>query len=404
MSVENGEKEHPATTLFRDYIRINTMQPNPDYAKAMEFLAVQAKSLNLPYWTMECVAGKPIFVMTWEGSDPSLSAVILNSHTDVVPVFPESWIHEPFAAVKDEEGNIYGRGTQDMKCVGIQHIEAVRRLKKAGKKMKRTIHLTFVPDEEIGGLDGMKLFVNTPEFKAMNVGFSLDEGLAGPEDEIPLYYGERNVFWVRITCPGNPGHGSRFLDNTAGEKAQKVINRLLAYRQEQKERLEANPDFTLGDVTSVNLTIMEGGVQTNVVPDKFVLNFDIRITPTTNMVEFEKMLRGWLDEAGRDIKLEFLAKFTDQTMTSVDDKDPWYSALRAAFSKHKLTVKPQIFPAGTDSRYLRELGIPAIGFSPMPNTPVLLHDHNEFLNENVFLKGIDVFEDIIENVANVDTM
>ena len=404
MSVENGDKENPATTLFREYIRINTMQPNPDYVKAIEFLTVQAKFLCLPFWTLECVPGKPIFVMTWAGTDPSLSAVVLNSHTDVVPVFPESWIHEPFSAFKDDKGNIYGRGTQDMKCVGIQHIEAVRRLKNEGKRFKRTIHLTFVPDEEIGGFDGMQAFVKTPEFKAMNVGFSLDEGLAGPDDEIPLYYGERNVFWVKITCPGNPGHGSRFLENTAGEKAQNVINKLLSYRLEEKARLEANPSFTLGDVTSVNLTIMEGGVQTNVVPDKFSLNFDIRITPTTNMVEFEAMLRKWLDEAGSDIKLEFLAKFTDQSMTSVDDQDPWYSALKEAFAKHKLQVRPQIFPAGTDSRYLREVGIPAIGFSPMPNTPVLLHDHNEFLNETVFLRGIDIFENIIENVASVETM
>ena len=103
-------------------------------------------------------------------------------------------------------------------------------------------------------------------------------------------------------------------------------------------------------------------------------------------------------------KLEFIAKTLDQTMTSVDDKDPWYSALKLAFAKHQLKVKPQIFPAGTDSRFLRELGIPAIGFSPMPNTPVLLHDHNEFLNEDVFLRGINIFEDIIENAASVKTM
>ena len=75
--------------------------------------------------------------------------------------------------------------------------------------MKRTIHLTFVPDEEVGGVDGMAKFVQSPEFKALNVGFSLDEGLAGPEEEIPLYYGERNVFWIKVTCNGSPGHGSR---------------------------------------------------------------------------------------------------------------------------------------------------------------------------------------------------
>ena len=147
---------------------------------------------------------------------------------------------------------------------------------------------------------------------------------------------------------------------------------------------------------------MEGGVQVNVVPDKFVLNFDIRITPTTDIVQFEEKVRGWMEEAGSDIELEFIVKFTDQTLTSVDDEDPWYAAMKAAFLTHNLTVKPQIFPAGTDSRYLREVGIPAIGFSPMPNTPVLLHDHNEFLNEAVFLRGIDIFVDIIKNVANVE--
>ena len=86
----------------------------------------------------------------------------------------------------------------------------------------------------------------------------------------------------------------------------------------------------------------------------------------------------------------------------MDPQDPWYAAMTRAFSKHGLNVKPQIFPADTDSRYLREVGIPAIGFSPMPNTPVLLHDHNEFLNEDIFLRGIDIFVDIINNVANVD--
>ena len=47
------------------------------------------------------------------------------------------------------------------------------------------------------------------------------------------------------------------------------------------------------------------------------------------------------------------------------------------------------------------MGIPAIGFSPMNNTPILLHEHDEFLNETVFLRGIDIFTDIIANIADV---
>ncbi|KAL0307611.1 UNVERIFIED_CONTAM: Aminoacylase-1 [Sesamum calycinum] len=62
--------------------------------------------------------------------------------------------------------------------------------------------------------------------------------------------------------------------------------------------------------------------------------------------------------------------------------------------------KPEIFPASTDACYFRELGLPAIGFSPMANTPILLHDHNEFLNKNEYLRGIDIYESIIKAYAS----
>lgn len=56
---------------------------------------------------------------------------------------------------------------------------------------------------------------------------------------------------------------------------------------------------------------------------------------------------------------------------------------------------------GTDSRFIRALGIPAIGFSPMNNTPVLLHDHNEFLKADTYLNGIEIYKKIIPKLANI---
>lgn len=67
-----------------------------------------------------------------------------------------------------------------------------------------------------------------------------------------------------------------------------------------------------------------------------------------------------------------------------------------------LTLKPQIFTGGTDSRYIRQLGLPAIGFSPMNNTPVLLHDTDEYLGVDTFLRGIEIYRKIIVEVANVE--
>lgn len=109
-------------------------------------------------------------------------------------MFEEHWTHSPFSADIDENGKIFARGSQDMKSVGMQYLGAVRAMKKAGVQLKRTVHIIFVPDEEIGGEDGMKSFVLTEDFKALNVGFALDEGYASPIDEFPIFYAERSIW------------------------------------------------------------------------------------------------------------------------------------------------------------------------------------------------------------------
>jgi len=402
-SAEQDGDEHPSTKLFREYLRIKSVQPNPDYESCNEFLKRQAARLELDYHITEMVPGKPIFIMTWPGTEPDLPSVLLNSHTDVVPVYEEHWKHDPFAAVKEPNGDIYARGTQDMKSVGIQHIEAIYKLKVEQKlRFKRTIHLCFIADEEIGGHDGMAKYVLSQEFKQLNIGLALDEGLATPDDVIPVYYGERNVFWVKFHCHGNPGHGSRFIKDTAAEKVQYLTNKLLGYREVQKKRFEADPTSDLGDFTTINLTYMEGGFagQLNVVPNKFIVGFDMRICPTTDIKKFEEQLNAWCEEAGGNISIEYQRKCTDQTVTSTAEDDLWFRAFKIGCEKSNLKFDLKIFPAATDSRYLREVGIPAFGFSPMPHTPILLHDHNEFLNEKIFLEGIPIFCNIIKEIAN----
>lgn len=88
---------------------------------------------------------KPVIILTWIGSKPELPSIILNSHMDVVPVVEEFWTHSPFAADIDENGRIYARGAQDMKCVPIQQLAAIRALKTKSYTPERTVHMTFTP-------------------------------------------------------------------------------------------------------------------------------------------------------------------------------------------------------------------------------------------------------------------
>ncbi|KAF2886891.1 hypothetical protein ILUMI_19282, partial [Ignelater luminosus] len=245
-----------AVENFREYLRIRSVHPNPDYDSCVDFLKNQAQSLGLPIQIYYFVPNKPVVIITWIGTEPQLPSIILNGHMDVVPVFEDKWTYDPFGAEMDNKGNIYARGAQDMKSVSIQYLEAIRRLKQENVTLKRTIHVSFVPDEETEGIGGMKTFVQTEEFKKLNVGFALDEGMANEDNAFPLFYGERTIWALDLHCPGQPGHGSLLLDNTAGEKAKKILDKFYEFREQERKKLE-NPNVTTGDVTTVNLTIMK---------------------------------------------------------------------------------------------------------------------------------------------------
>ncbi|PQQ11642.1 aminoacylase-1 isoform X2 [Prunus yedoensis var. nudiflora] len=196
LSSKSAAKESEIISRFQRYLQINTAQPEPLYREAADFILSEAASLSLESQTLEFVPGKPLVLLKWPGSDPSLSSVLLNSHTD---------------------------GSQDMKCVGIQYLEAIRRLKASGFEPKRSVYLSFVPDEEIGGHAGAEKFAESDVFKGLNVGLVLDEGLASPTENYRTFYAERCPMWLVIKATGAPGHGAKLYDNTAMENLLKSI-------------------------------------------------------------------------------------------------------------------------------------------------------------------------------------
>lgn len=400
-SAPKNDQDAVAVENFRSYLKIPSVHPNVNYDGCVKFIQQQGNQLNLKFEIYEIVKNKPIVVLTWPGTNPNFTSILLNSHMDVVPVYPELWNHDPFGAEVDANGNIYARGSQDMKCVGIQYLEAIRRLQANGIKLKRTIHISFVPDEEIGGYDGMKKFVKTEQFKKLNVGFALDEGMASPNSDFLIFYAERSIWHAEFTIPGTEGHGSLLLENTAGEKLRKLVDKLMDFRQTQVDRLKTNPNLTIGDVTTINLTMLKGGVEPNVVPPTLSVTFDLRVPIDVNHDDFLKQLHNWMNESGSGIQISFHQKNNSVEPTKLDASNIFWTAMKEQFNDLNATYKTVVFPGGTDSRYCREVGIPVIGFSPINNTPVLLHANDEYLNTNIFLKGVKIYEKIIAAVANV---
>lgn len=429
-----------AVSRFQEFLRIPSVSAtgptDGSYSAASAWLveACKASLGDIPVKTIEPVAHKPIVVATLQGTDPSLACIVLNSHYDVVPVMLEQWCCDPFAAdIRDgyigpqavgmEQAGpcVYGRGAQDMKCVCVQYLEALRRLRArpGGWSPLRTIHLTFVPDEEIGGADGMGAFLRTPDFEALQpIALALDEGLSNPREAFTAFYGERTPWWLLIRAEGPTGHGSRFIQDTAVEKLMGVVNKALAFRKEQEESLgwdahagcKHSQAKKLGDVTTLNVTMLKGGVSLdggktyalNVIPTEFEAGFDVRISPNVATSEFKAKLDEWCAAEGLSWSFApWTAPLHDHFLTDTDrTTNPFWGVFEDACVSAGCRVEREIFPAGTDSRFLRALGVQAVGFSPMANSPILLHEHNEALSVATFLRGIEVYQSVICALAS----
>jgi aminoacylase len=311
---------------------------------------------------------------------------------------------------------------------------------------------------EIGG-GGMSCFLESQVYKNLPNGFALalDEGLASESDTYAVFYGERLPWWVDVTATGPTGHGSRFIDHTAVEQLVALANKALAFRQGQRRALMGGDDdaakhancshavargkkkTTLGDVTSLNITTLQAGVPVgntfayNCVPPVAKCSLDIRISPHVAPATIGAMLDQWCQECssrnndnsdaasddnknnnskngagGSTLTWSFLGDqgnptnaMQDHSTTSTNvQQNPWYGVFCEAMAEQQLSIDPQVFPAATDSRFLRALGIRALGFSPMKNTEIMLHENDEYIPEQVYIDGIQVYTGLLYKLAS----
>jgi aminoacylase len=405
LKVRGIEEEDSAVTNFREYLRINSAHPTPDYESCITWIRKQAQEIGLDFHMVNFEKENEFAILlTWNGTNPSLQSILINSHMDVVAVDKSKWTHDPFEAFKDANGTIYARGAVDMKSATVAALEAIRRLKTSGFKPLRTIHVSITPDEEIGGYTGMKLFVKSPEFAALNVAFDLDEAsLSTSPNEMFISYGEKSIWQFNFTAVGEAAHASTFPETTAGQKLQIVIDKLMEFRAEQLNQLENNPNLTKDDITSVNLVRMGGGTGNNIIPTEVWASFDMRIRrkPGWDFTDVVTMLDNIAIEAGPGVSYTFIQKAMEIGETAPNDSNIWWVELQKSCGQLNVTCKPRFLSGATDGRYVRNVGIPVFGINPFSNTENWAHRDNERIHESSFLKGIERYAIIIKGFSSL---
>nr|CAD7403105.1 unnamed protein product [Timema poppensis] len=242
--------------------------------------------------------------------------------------------------------------------------------------------------EEIGGIDGMDKFVKTSHFLKLNVGFILDEGITSSDKNFVLFYGERSLWTVHIHCTSPNRKNST-------EKVQIVVDHFVQFRQEQKVKLDSNPRLTPRDLTSMTLKAVKDA------ESELVLVFDVRVSATEDCSTLEELFSSWCESAGPGTYVSYEDKPTNSGLTHLDTCNRWWLTFRDECRAMNIELNPMICPGITDARHYRKVGLPALGFSPINNTPCLVHEADEFLNRKIFLDGIKIYVRLISALANV---
>ncbi|MBN9249030.1 MAG: ArgE/DapE family deacylase [Mesorhizobium sp.] len=158
--------------------------------------------------------GRPNIVATSKGVGGGRS-LLLNGHTDVIPVGNgEGWSDNPWSA-KIEDGRIYGRGSCDMKSGVASHILAVEYLKQAGVKLKGDVFINVVIDEEVSGHGTLDTVIR---------GYKADAGISGETSDLHVQPACIGRIWFQIDVQGKPaGIQQRYLGISAIELGNKIV-------------------------------------------------------------------------------------------------------------------------------------------------------------------------------------
>ncbi|MGQ4273918.1 acetylornithine deacetylase [Terrihabitans sp. B22-R8] len=202
--------------------------------------------------------------------DTSVPGIVLSAHTDVVPVDGQDWTTPPFTATQ-RDGRIYGRGATDMKgflAVVLAHVPDF-----VSATGATPIHLAFSYDEEVGCR-------GAPDLVAAIAALPARPALAivGEPTSLRVARAHKGKIARRVVVIGRTGHSAMpHLAANAVEAAAAIATALRNLAREE----EANPGDALFDppFTTIHVGSIHGGSAVNLVPEKAVLEFEIRTLP-----------------------------------------------------------------------------------------------------------------------------
>lgn len=356
--------------------------------------------------------GDRALLFMWPGSDEKLLPAMLCAHFDVVPApDAESWRHDPFSG-EIADGELWGRGAQDIKVCLASILEAAEMLITEGFAPKRTVYFAFGGDEETGGSRGARRIAELLAARGERISFLVDEG--GPiavgmlpfADIQPALIGvaEKGYVDFLVETRGSGGHASMPPAHTASGSLSAAVAAIEAHparlrlcktarsflaalaphsKQPYRFLFRSIPinaplikfAFSRGPSTNAMVrttaapTMLSGSPKENVLADYAWANINVRLLPGDSSAGELKRLSALAAPFGAKVSIRHPEHVVEASDESGTDHEGWKAIVDALAKSHaESTPVPFLFSAGTDTKHYRSLVGATYRFTPLPQT------------------------------------
>jgi len=366
--------------ITRELVQIETMNPPGGEQQCAYYVGKMLQDAGLQVTYHEFAGGRISVVARLAGTG-SKAALCFGGHLDTVPLGAKPWSKDPFAG-EVSDGDIYGRGTTDMKAGVAAYLWAALQLARLSRG-KADIVFVSVAGEETGCQGSFQL---AREHIVKGVRAVV---IAEPTSNYPIV-GHRGALWLRAETSGVTAHGSMpHLGVNAIYKAARAIGKL--------ERFSFNltPHPLLGGPT-LNVGTMGGGINLNSVPDRAEFTIDLRTIPDQDHGALLRHMQSYL---GEEVSLK---PVVDVPGVWTDVGEPW---IQEIFDLVQSTLGEKIEARGapyfTDAAALKPAfdGAPTVILGPGDMT--LAHQTDEYCKISRIDEAAHIYETIARRWAGL---
>lgn len=411
-----------------------------DFSKFQEYIDKTKEFYPLVFSKCEFAQTKEYAIKLKLKGKSSEKPTVLMAHYDVVPV-TEGWDHDPFLG-EVVDGYLYGRGAIDTKCTMICALSALEKALEDNYVPENDLYLCFGANEEIYGDSQVKI---VEELKSQGIKPALvfDEGGGILKNAFPgvtadcafLGVVEKGMVNVKLSIDGNGGHSSTPRKNGPAIRLAKALVKLEKkpmkpqYTKATRELVRimgANSSFALkiflGNmwlfkglvkklfvklsadtralVTSTfAFTVLNGGNQTNIIPNHVEANINVRIAPFDTVDDVINHIK----KVVNDDSIVITTSDINKMYKECDFNQKGYELIKETTIETYpgTVVAPFIMLGGTDGRHYNEISDCVIRFTPAKLTNedrAGVHGLNEKIKVETLEKCFEFYQRLLTKI------